>query len=296
MKTHARPPLPGPWSLVLGPWSLLLCSVLLGSVRPARAFPPAPNHTFYGSVRDEMGDPLVITNAVVILETSTGVQLKTKAVPYLAPGQNYRLAVPMDAGLTTDAYKPTALKPLVSFRMKVVIGATTYLPMELHGNYANLGKPAQRTHLDLTLGEDSDNDGLPDAWERALIDMLGGGLTLAEIKPGDDADGDGLTNLQEYQAGTYAFDPADGLRLEPVGLSAGRPLLDFLAIRGRTYTLLGSADLKTWVSVEFRFTDSAAGAAPLSSYPATDVRIAHVEVVLPAGQAAAFRAYKLMAQ
>ena len=298
MKTHARPPLLRPWSLVPGPWSLVLglWSLLLWSALPARAFPPAPNHTFYGVVRDEMGDPLVVTNAVVILETSTGVQLKTTVVPNLGPGLNYRLAVPMDAGLTTDAYKPTALKPLVSFRMKVMLGATTYLPMELHGTYANLGKPAQRTHLDLTLGEDSDNDGLPDAWERALIAMLGGNLTLADSKPGDDSDGDGLTNLQEYQAGTYAFDPADGLRLEPAGLSGGRPLLDFMAIRGRNYTLLGSADLKTWVPVDFRFTDSSPDAAPLSSYSATDVRIVHAEVLPPAGQPATFQAYKLMAQ
>ena len=30
-----------------------------------------------------------------------------------------------------------------------------------------LGKPSETTRLDLTLGEDSDGDGLPDAWERA---------------------------------------------------------------------------------------------------------------------------------
>jgi hypothetical protein len=296
MKPHACPPLIRHASFVMRHWFVVLGSLFLWSVLPARAFPPAPNHTFYGLVRDEMGDPLVVTNAVVILETSAGVHLKTTAVPNLGPGLNYRLAVPMDAGLTADAYKPTALKPLVSFRLKVVIGTTTYLPMELHGNYANLGQPAQSTHLDLTLGEDSDHDGLPDAWERALIDMLGGGRTLADIQPGDDSDGDGLTNLQEYQVGTYAFDPADGLRLEPVGLNGGRPLLDFLAIRGRTYSLLGSADLQTWLPVDFRFTDSTEGAAPVSSYSATDVRVMHVEVVLPAGQAPTFQAYKLMAQ
>jgi hypothetical protein len=198
--------------------------------------------------------------------------------------------------LTSDNYKPTALRPTVSFTIKVKIGTVTYLPLELHGAYANLGKPAQRTHLDLTLGEDSDGDGLPDAWERALIEMLGGGLTLADIRPGDDSDGDGLTNLQEYIAGTYAFDSQDGLRLDAAGLDEGQPLLDFMVIRGRSYTILGSADLKTWVPVDFRLSDSATNSAPQRSYTAKDVRILRAEVLLPDAQPTPLRAFKLMAQ
>ncbi len=58
----------------------------------------------------------------------------------------------MDAGLTPDNYRPTALRPSVSFRMKVLIGGVTYLPIEMRANYANLGKPAQSTRIDLTLG------------------------------------------------------------------------------------------------------------------------------------------------
>jgi hypothetical protein len=275
--------------------SLLILGLLLVGL-PTFAFPPAPNHTFYGLVRDEMGDPIVVTNAVVILETLTGIQIQSRVIPYLAPGLNYRLAVPMDAGLTADNYKPTALRPTVSFRMKVKIGTTVYLPLELRGGYANLGRPAQRTHLDLTLGEDTDGDGLPDAWERALIDMLGGGLTFADIRPGDDSDGDGLTNLQEYIAGTYAFDAQDGLRLDAAGLDAGHPLLDFMVIRGRSYTILASADLQTWIPVDFRLAGSDPNAASMSSYAATDVRILRAEVVQPPGQPTPLRAFKLMAQ
>lgn len=281
--------------LQTGFWGAVALSLVV-ECPPCQAFPPAPNHTFYGMVRNEMGEPIMNTNAVVILETLTGVQIKTTVVPDLGAGMNYRLKVPMDAGLTSDAYKASALKPTVSFRMKVVIGSVTNLPIELHGNYSSLGKPAGTTHLDLTLGEDTDGDGLPDAWERALIAMMGGNLTLKDIKPGDDSDGDGMSNLAEYLAGTYAFDPADGLRLDLAGFGEGRPLLDFLAIRGRTYQILSSSDMKTWQPVEFQIVEGDPSSTIVTSYSAWDVRTVRAAVVLPAGQPAASRVYKLMVQ
>ena len=278
MKNHLSRPAFCSWRPAWAVALLLLTACL------ARAFPPAPQHTFRGMVRDQMGDPILTTNAVVTLETITGVQVKTTVSPNLAPGMNYRLSIPMDSGLTSDNYKPTALRPTVSFTIKVKIGTVSYLPLELHGSYASLGKPAQITTLDLTLGEDSDGDGLPDAWERALIAMLGGGLTLADIKPGDDSDGDGMTNLQEYLAGTYAFDPADGFRLTPAGEQQGHPVLEFLAIRGRTYTLLASSNLTAWATVPFRVVAEGIGATLRESYAATDVSLLRVEAVVPQDQ------------
>src|SRR6185295_12098018 len=199
---------------------ILYCSTLILS-----AYPPAPHHLFYGTVRDEYGSQLA-SGAVVILETSAGVQLKTTVVAGLEPGVNYQLEVPMDAGLTSDLYKPTALKPAVPFRMMVVVDGVTNLPIELHGNFALMGQPGQRTLLNLTLGEDADGDGLPDAWERLI------NPDISKVNPGDDVDGDGLTNLQEYLAGTYAFDPTDGFTLTISGMNNGKPLMKFLAIRG----------------------------------------------------------------
>ncbi len=48
---------------------------------------------------------------------------------------------------------------------------------------------------------DDDNDGMPDAWEKQY------GLDPFTSDAGLDADGDGITNLEEYQAGS---NPADG--------------------------------------------------------------------------------------
>src|SRR5512140_3058312 len=90
---------------------LLVSTLAIFCTNSLMAYPPAPCHTLYGMVRDEYGNPLALAKAEVILETVTGVRLKTEVIPQLTPDANYRLQVPMDAGLTADAYKPTALRP-----------------------------------------------------------------------------------------------------------------------------------------------------------------------------------------
>ena len=280
---------------------LVLAASLAGLVSfPVRAFPPAPHHVIYGLVRDEMGNPIAVTNAQVMLETSAGIQIQGLIVPNLEPGVNYRLYVPVDAGTVSDLYKPTALRPTVPFRMKVLLRGVTYLPIRLSGtnlmagaSFSSLGKPAERTRLDLTLGVDANGDGLPDAWQQALIDMLG---PDAKTGPNDDADGDGISNLDEYLAGTYAFDPTDGFRLNLVPQAGAPPLLEFMVIGPRTYTVLASTNLQTWTPLEFKIPANGPSAPTLPNYPAMDVRILRVEPVLPADLPAVRYFYKVQVQ
>ena len=257
----------------------LLLALLLAT--SATAFPPAPHHTLFGLLRNQWGDPITVSPSDVFLETPAGVQLRTRLVSGLEPGVNYRLEVPMDSGTAADLYQPTALKPFFPFKLKVVIGQTVYLPIEMAGNFAQIGKPGGQTRIDLTLGEDSDGDGLPDAWEQSLIAIYGG--TLASINPNGDLDGDGISNLNEYLAGTYAFDPMDGFSLTLIGLNAGVSTLELLAIRGRNYSLQTSSDLRTWSPVQFRLTGPGSQPVLLDNYQATDVRMIQVEVSFQPG-------------
>ena len=135
----------------------------------SRAFPPAPYHVIYGLVRDQYGQPLSVASAQIIFQATNGVQVTGSIVPGLKPGVNYRLNLSMDSGIAPDLYKSTALKTTAPFRISVLIGATTYLPMEMIGNYDSLGKPAASTRIDLTLGVDANGDGLPDAWQQLLL-------------------------------------------------------------------------------------------------------------------------------
>lgn len=263
------------------PRSLLALAVVLGSTWAARAFPPAPHHMIYGMIRDELGNPLDIANGQVVFEAAGALKIHGKIVSNLRPGVNYQLRVPMDSGLTADAYKGTALLPDAGFRMSVVVGRTTYLPMEMKTDSVPLGQAGAKTRIDLTLGVDSDNDGLPDAWERMLIAELGGGLTLADITPSGDLDGDGLTNLQEYLAGTYAHDPEDGFVLEIDGMGVAGPLLRFTAIRNRTYVIEGSNDLRLWSAVPFRVRGLDTAPSSRGSYASPSVQPVVAEAILP---------------
>lgn len=249
----------------------------------ARAFPPAPPHVIYGLVRDEYGQPITLTNAQIIftVEGTNGVQVTGSIIPDLEPGINYRLSIPMDSGTKPDAYKATALKATVPFRIRVKIGTTTYLPIQMVANFANLGKPAGNTRLDLTIGEDADGDGLPDAWQRLLLAMLGPG---ARTGPNDDADGDGISNLHEYLAGTYAFDPESRFQVKILrNPGGGPPLLDFQVANARTYTIYASTNMQTWTPMNFKIPAGGPTDTNLPNYRSTDIRNLQLEPKLPSG-------------
>ncbi|MEQ2007851.1 MAG: hypothetical protein ABMA26_13725, partial [Limisphaerales bacterium] len=242
MKTHS---LPAGW-LRCGFAGLLLCAATV-----ATAFPPALPHTIYGMARDEYGNPLR-TNAVIVLTTSAGLSVSARVDPELEPGVNYRLVVPLDSGVKSDAYKTGALQASVPFRIRVTINNATFLPLEMTGDYSLLGQPGKQTRIDLTLGEDTNGNGLPDAWERAILAARGWTNSLTDLNANSSPGGNGVTLLQEYVAGTYGFEDANGLSLTITRIEVGAPVLEFLAVRGRNYTILGSADLKVWGEVAFR--------------------------------------------
>jgi hypothetical protein len=73
--------------------------------------------------------------------------------------------------------------------------------------------PAGENH-EIVISPDADTDDLPDFWELALAariqqsgaDSGGGAGPVDNIHPDDDLDGDGLSNFEEYIAGTDAID------------------------------------------------------------------------------------------
>lgn len=79
---------------------------------------------------------------------------------------------------------------------------------------------------------DSDNDGLPDAWEQE------NGTFVLIPDANDDPDLDGLTNWEEYLAGTHPQFATSALRFAQITAENGNVILQFLASSNRTYSLL----------------------------------------------------------
>jgi hypothetical protein len=77
---------------------------------------------------------------------------------------------------------------------------------------------------------DSDGDGMPDDWETLYNFNVNSSADALQ-----DADGDLMTNLQEYNAGTNPRDPLSYLRLRLI--RSGGSSLTFNAVANRTYTI-----------------------------------------------------------
>lgn len=109
--------------------------------------------------------------------------------------------------------------------------------------------------MTLAAGFDDDADGLPDDYERGIIENSPGFHILADVQPGDDLDGDGSDNADEWLAGTNPLDPKDSFHIgswEITPSGGSRAMLVTIAGRaGRSYTLVGSATLaEPWITVD----------------------------------------------
>ena len=97
------------------------------------------------------------------------------------------------------------------------------------------------------LSYDTDGDGIPDWWTQQYFGHAGGQAGDLS-RPGDDPDGDGLTNAQEYVLGTNpkAADAAAG-QLTIVRTSATTARLTFPTLHNRMYQIYFSNSLPgTW--------------------------------------------------
>ncbi|MFM1767476.1 MAG: hypothetical protein RJA22_5 [Verrucomicrobiota bacterium] len=126
----------------------------------------------------------------------------------------------------------------------LLVAGTNLLAVEVHQAAATSSDISFDAELTAVSGDaDTDNDGLPDAWERAELGGLGEGAA-------GDPDGDGADNATEWQARTA---PASGAsRLAVTGVArngAGQPVLSWPSVPGVSYQVLRATSLGAWVAL-----------------------------------------------
>jgi hypothetical protein len=270
------------------------CKILLFLVLtiPVGAFPPAPYYTLHGIVRDQVGQTVTAEGAEVILLKGGEEVGRAPLNSSLGIDQNYELSVRIDQNrIGTTLYTEKAVPAQGAFSLVVEMNGTRFYPIEVAGNLT-AGKGSERVRLDLTLGEDTDRDGLPDVWEQWQLFQAGENPDAQGIWPihlldkNGDFDKDGQSNFQEYLAGTFAGDSTEFFKLEIKEKRAETVRFEFYGITGKTYTIERSVDNRTWSRIPV--STGSASAAATSSYTATSVGVLSAFVAPEPGAAKEF--------
>ena len=125
------------------------------------------------------------------------------------------------------------------------------LRIRLSGEDARPGGTTAPFSVDVSLS-DSDNDGLPDAWEQTVVaadpdDQI---ASIADVAPDGDPDGDGSDNVTEYIART---DPLDADSLFKASCSVGEGgeiIVRWPSVAGRFYQLYRCEQMgHVWVPI-----------------------------------------------
>jgi hypothetical protein len=272
--------------------SLLACcgAVFFMCAGSLMAFPPAPYYTIFGDVRDEFGS-LVPAGATVVFSYQSKEMARYPITPVAGQDYNYQIRMRLDMNAAgTAVYNSIAVQTGMAYTLKVDIGGVTYLPIELSAKAPLVGAAADRKRLDLTLGEDTDLDGLPDAWERTLLQRLGLPLTALErVTPGGVLEADGLTNLQKYISGTYSGDTSQSFYLKIKEVTDADVGVEFYTLTNKVYSVEKSADLAVWTPVTF----TVGIGSEVSVYTATGTEVVTARIPWVSGEEKAFYRLKV---
>jgi hypothetical protein len=207
---------------------------------------------------------------------------------------HYRLRIPPDGAATLAQGNGATYEPLdglegiqaLVWRGALTWSVEVFLPDTLTGGYegqtirlaaahenrtsstddiawpSNATSLLPRTWAPFVLGTyvedpiDSDQDGLPDAWEKSALKGLASNA-------GADSDHDRFTNGHEHVAGTDPLDPASRLLITDARRMAdGRLRLQWLSESERTYAVQRSSDLRYFETVA----ENLPATAPLNTY------------------------------
>ena len=229
---------------------------------------PEPNLIWYGRVSNTSGGtPVRLTQGVLVwrIEPLAGGPdvLVNTDLTNIIDQFSFVVRVPCETpvpGTAPNAATLNLTSPPTSYRRVSVtlegqslffVGGATEFTL----NLADRGK-VERIDLQSTLApDDTDGDGMPDDWELQHF----GSATGAD--PDADDDGDGLSNLHEYRAGTNPRDPLSVLEIVEVSSDAGRVLVRWSSQAGQRYRVRRAPSLLTRLA-DYTLVQAAITASP----------------------------------
>jgi len=215
----------------------LIGSVLVaGIVQAGQPLPPA---VIYGQIRDERGYPMDSGAVVAVLDLSNESNECGSCVldGDIYVGINYRISVPLEdvvPFLRSNATLPGS-------NGKVVVRVAGAEQPTVPAVAFTVPEAGNVLRMDFSLAQDMDGDGLPDAWEELMVAWSEGVFSsINDIDPNADSDGDGMSNWNEYLAGTFPFLATDIFEItrSDVNPKTGRIALTFTTVSSRKYHIL----------------------------------------------------------
>ncbi len=190
-----------------------------------------------GQVRDEYGLPLLNGAAevrIVDLSNNTNQCGYCKIDDTISAGVNYRITLPMED--KTPFSRPTSTLPQSPCKVVVLVGGAEQQSVP-NGEFT-APAPGAPVAMNLSIAEDVDGDGLPDAWEELMVAWSGGVFSsIYDIDPDADPDGDGMSTRDEYLAGTFPFMATDvfGISKFDVVAQNHRLAITFASVSAKKY-------------------------------------------------------------
>lgn len=183
-----------------------------------------------------------------------------------------RLLVAADGSQSVRSFDlTTPLTPVARTNVNLLADA---LRISLDGPFAYISEEETGIAIVDAAPNDHNVDGLPDDWEMLIVnaDPDDDIRTLADVNPWDDFDHDGLTNAQEYRAGTSPIS-ADSV----LAFSSGRQqaaegfVIQWKSVPGKTYSIFKSTDLRSGFTL--LTSGIAAGPGDLTTYTDTEASL-----------------------
>lgn len=220
-----------------------------------QAFPPAPGMVVKGIVRDEYGWVLRDEGAEVVFRQGAIEIARAPIVNDINFGFNYTVQLPTDSGVTPEPYRPGALVVSSNYSVEIHVANAIYLPIETLSGALPIPESGSTVSLDLTLGTDSDGDGLPDDWELWQLQVAGlypgdANYNLNQLGAPGNYDGDAFSDYQEYLTGTLASINFSHIKFDLVSARGPNPAeFDYYAVRDKAFQVESSDDGENWTVV-----------------------------------------------